>query len=123
MLRGPFLQQCCVLFSIGITVSLDKLSNVLQDAVAQRRRCIAANPYYNASYSSSSYYPFSQQDPLRDGLTIRSSSHKEVYLLEGGKKRPFSGGRAFLSRGFDFDQVHVITDPWIFNRIPMGDIL
>ena len=105
-------------------MSLDKLAAALQDAVIQRRRCISTNPYYNATYTATaSYYPFSQRDNLHDGVTIRSSSQKEVYLLKGGKKRPFSGGRAFLSRGFDFDDVRVITDPWIFNRIPTGDVI
>lgn len=100
---------------------MDKLSATLKDALIQRRRCISSNPYYNISSASSAYYPFSVRDPLRDGLTIRSSSGKQVYLLQNGKKRSFNGGRAFLSMGYDFDSVHVITDPWIFDRIPTGD--
>jgi len=109
---------------VGVTVSQDRLSEVLQKAAAQRQRCIAENPLYNASHNKGkSYYPFSQHHAFHDGMLIRSSTQKSVFLLEGGKKRPFTGGRAFLNMGFDFDSVQVIADQWDFDRIPLGATL
>jgi len=120
-------RMCAQYYAIkGVTVSQDRLSTILQQAVSLRQRCIAENPLYNSSASSSSsssatsYYPFSQHHAYKDGMLIRSSNQKSVFLLERGKKRPFAGGRAFMNMGFDFDAVKVIVDPWEFDRIPLG---
>ncbi len=46
---------------------------------------------------------------VREGSVIKSSDNPAVYLIENGKKRPFTTGQAFESRGYKWNEILVLS--------------
>jgi len=57
---------------------------------------------------------------LRDGMLYNDPSDRTVYMMEGGKRRPFNSGNTFLRLGKDFGDVISMSTKDI-SIIPIGD--
>ena len=60
--------------------------------------------------------------PYSDNTLIRADSERTIYLVSGQSRHAFMSQRAFVSRGFDFSDVKVISD-FDMENIPVGDPL
>lgn len=56
---------------------------------------------------------------LSEGDLVRGRGARDVYLLQNGKRFPFNSLSAFVSRGYDFDNVVTVADAAI-SLIPLG---
>ena len=63
------------------------------------------------------------QAPIKEGDLIRHISSKQVYIIMDGVKRPIPSLAVFMSHGYDFDNVIVVTDDEIFEWFAVGDTL
>ena len=55
-----------------------------------------------------------------DGTVVKYNDSNTVYLLDGGKKRPFASPSAFLSRGYNWNKIIIIPN---YENYPTGDYL
>lgn len=60
---------------------------------------------------------------IRSNALLRMVSKKVVYMVQDGTRHAFHNLAAFTSRGFDFDQVVVISDPLVYVLLPVGNEL
>jgi len=65
--------------------------------------------------------------PIGDTLgfpegTMVKGEKATIYLIEGGKKRPFSNAKVFLQRGYNWENVLKIPNPEILN-IQTGEVI
>lgn len=67
---------------------------------------------------------FHTGDPLKfkDGDLIKSSDSPAVYVVSGGKRRPFRSGQAFENLGYMWDNI-VVTNNRAIEIHPLGEIL
>jgi glycosyltransferase involved in cell wall biosynthesis len=54
--------------------------------------------------------------------SLLRGSGRTVYLVENGKKRPFVSEKAFLQRGYRFEEVTLVLDQELF-WLPSGDMI
>lgn len=60
---------------------------------------------------------------LKEGSLLRMDSERAIFLVEQGARREFQSFKAFVARGFDTDQVQVLTQKSVqlaFYRMPLG---
>jgi hypothetical protein len=60
--------------------------------------------------------------PYPDNTLLRAENDRTVYLVADQSKHAFMSQRAFVSRGFEFSNVKVISD-FDLDNIPVGDPL
>lgn len=59
-------------------------------------------------------------DFYKEHMLIRYVADKCIYMVENGEKRAFTNWNAFVSRGFDTDQVQVINQKLLIDVLPFG---
>lgn len=62
-------------------------------------------------------------DIYRNNTLVRWAGSREVYLVVGGYRRLVTGIRVFYNRGWDLNQVIVVSDERDITRIPLGEPL
>lgn len=60
--------------------------------------------------------------PYPDNSLLRADNDRTIFLIIGESRHAFTSQRAFLSRGFDFSNVRVISE-FDMENIPLGDPL
>lgn len=59
---------------------------------------------------------------LDDGALVKTSNYPTVYLISGGKKRPFPDEIAFLKYGYDFHNIVTLSSQFLYNY-DMGEAI
>jgi hypothetical protein len=59
---------------------------------------------------------------LNDGTLVRTSTFPTIYLISGGKKRPFADEAAFTKLGYDSNNILTLSPQFLYNY-EMGDII
>jgi uncharacterized protein YvpB len=72
--------------------------------------------------AKSGYSPDLNESALPQGTLIKSRTSPAVFLFSQGYKRPIVSEHAFLSRGWNWDQIVLVSDRFL-NRIPAGTSL
>jgi len=52
---------------------------------------------------------------LDDGVLVKTDSHPSVYLISGGKKRPFATWEAFQSLGYNAANIITVSSKFLYN--------
>ena len=58
--------------------------------------------------------------PIAEGSLIKIHNNRQIYLYESGKKRPIKSASVFLSHGWNFDNVSIVSHR-LFDRIDTGN--
>ncbi len=63
-------------------------------------------------------------DPMtfENGELVKSALAPGVYLIDNGKKRPFTSGESFINLGYKWENI-VITSPQVLYNYPLGEII
>ena len=54
-----------------------------------------------------------------DGMLIQQPGARSIYMTENGTRRGFTGADSFLKRGFEWDNVTLISE-FVMKKIPIG---
>jgi YHS domain-containing protein len=105
-------------YALGVTITIKTLIKHLEIALNERKKCIAANPFYNPSLELKSY-PYIQDYDLNDGDVI-SSDNSTIYYLYDGKRFYLCNQSNLASFGYSDDNI-IEMSQYYLRQIPSGD--
>ena len=56
-----------------------------------------------------------------EGKNVKANEDSTIYLIQGGKKRPYINAEAFLSKFLTFDRTYQTVSKKLLDIIPLGD--
>jgi len=68
---------------------------------------------------NSGYSPLVNERKIGNGSLIKKQNSPAVYLIENNKKRVFLNGHAFISRGYDWKDITIVSERFI-DQLPEG---